>query len=477
MKLLPRIASILLISVSLFILIANLRDTGSGPKSFADCKLFFSLFQQWWAGKAPLYPPLDPEHLAPGTAVYRFPPLWAVTMVPLVQNFELLTAIQIWGFYSLFVFFCGLLLVLWHLKVPLLSPQTGVILLILSLLGPFYETYFGPTHELEIAGLLAVAFVLSERDIAPWGAAAAFALAITHKVYPLLFAFYFLLNRKYRMLLYSMICCAGFNLIPVFFKASHETSDYFFKMLPLLGGSSSYAENAGAELLLMAWRWREWFNHGQGPLDLLSFNHLYMNLWRVFVCLSFAALFIKAKSTPVMRCLLFSTWAAGVLVIMPVAWDNYQVLLIFPAIAFVLRVFEKPFSPVVVIAFLLFLIPLSLMSTLFGQRLLHTYEEPNHRSEMLAATIGDVLYKDLLARTEYRTTHPDQNAKSKAPGLIASQNLLKTADPSSAKSAEARFRRDNLTNEKLIALLALRSFAGCMAFLALLFSLLLVGEH
>jgi hypothetical protein len=482
-----RIFSILLISASLVVLTKNLYDTASGSNSWEDCRLFFTVIGNWQAGNAPLYPPADEQHLSPGTAVYRFPPLWAVMIVPLVRSFSLLRAILIWGILSLIVFFGGLLLVLRHLKVPWISLQSGLILILLCFLNPFCESFFGPSHELVIIGLMAIAFVLDERDQSFW-TAAVFAFAVTLKIYPLLFGFYFLLNRRYRMLLYSVVWFLGFNLIPVALGAYSETVYYYFRMLPLLSLSTSYTGNAGTEILFMASAWREWFSHGTGPLNYLSFNHTAMNIWRVFVCLSFAAMFTllhrrKIKPTPLMRYLLFGAWIAGVLVIIPVAWDYYQILLILPASALVLWVFEENFRPFAIAVFAVYLVPMSLMSTLLGERLLHTYEGPRtDRSEILGGAIGEELYRDFKRRVNYRATHEDQTTESRGPDLELAKEMLeksKGASPLELESAKAKLRRESLTNDQLISLLTLRSVAGCLAFLVVLlawFPIVLTGH-
>lgn len=472
-----RIFSILLISASLIILTRHLYITASGPNSWADCRLFFTVIGHWQTENAPLYPPADEQHLTPGTAVYRFPPLWAVMMVPLVLSFSLLRAILIWSIISLMVFSGGLMLVLRHLKVPWISLQSALILILLCLLNPFCESFFGPSHELIIIGLMAIAFVLDEREQPLW-AAAVLAFAVTLKLYPLMFGYYFLLNRKYRMLLYSVVWFLGFNLIPVVLGAYSETVYYYFKMLPLLSLSTSYTGNTGTEILFMASAWREWFSHGTGSLNLLSFNHIAMNTWRAFVCLSFAGMLTllhhrRIKPTPVMRYLLFGAWTAGFLMIIPVAWDYYQILLILPLSALVLWCFEERFRPIAIAVLAVYLVPLSLMSTLLGGHWLRTYEDPStDQSEILGGAIGEELYRDLKVRADYRAMHTDQTLESIGPGLEVAKEMLKNSEGNSELklAAQATWSRESLTNAQLIWLLTLRPVAGCLSYLLILFA-------
>jgi hypothetical protein len=203
--------------------------------------------------------------------------------------------------------------------------------------GPLYETFYGPTKDLLMVGLVCFAFVLAERR-RPMLAGLALAGAVVLKIYPIFLALYFVFRGRFQMLGWSAAWFVVLNLLPLPLIGLRDTLDFYLLILPNLGGATASPENVGVELILMAFQWLAWFDHGSDTLDPKAFHQSIATIWRLAVLGAFTWLFLLQQrrsrlEAPQLRGLLFGTLTAGMLVVMPVAWANYQLFLVIPIVA------------------------------------------------------------------------------------------------------------------------------------------------
>ena len=249
------------------LLAVNLLAIARDPSAWVDLKFFYGIIHDWWNGDAGLYPPTLKGQREPGFPSYRYPPLWATLMVPLVEGLPPGVGMALWSIVALAIFFGGLALLGREAGLRWSSPRTALFVCILAVFAPLFETFYGPTFELPMVGLMAAAFALSERGRCSL-AGLAFAGAVILKVYPVFFGLYFLLVGRIRLLLYAAAWYLLLNLLSAPIIGFEDTFFFHFRILPFAGGSTAFLENASVEMLLMQLRWRSWFVHGVEPLSL-----------------------------------------------------------------------------------------------------------------------------------------------------------------------------------------------------------------
>jgi hypothetical protein len=496
------LAGILLLSINLITIVDY-------PESSWDIRVvLLPIIEKWWDGTGTLYPTEVEDQRVPGVAGYRYPPVWAVAMLPLVLPFEIQTAVNIWRVLSLVVFFGGLAFLMRELQGRWLSPAAGFLLLLIGLLSPFYETFFvGPTKELFMVGLMAATFALVERK-RPLLAGLTFAVAILHKIYPVLFVVYFVVRRDLRMLAYTAGWGIVLNVLPLPFTGVRDTFDFYFKILPFAGGSFSHPENAGFEVLLMARGWIDWFHHGVEALQPEQFSRPLALAWRLLVLTTFVALALvlerrRRLDSSLGRFLLFGSWIAGTLAIIPVAWANYQVWLAFPLAGMLLLVLSRPLNPTGGAALVASAVTFIALSMPLNVVLMRGYAKADlNDATTVGRSVGEYLLQPYGKRRGYRLgqlealrdlgplskgsaakTHEHlvslgvHHAGSRGPELEVTleryenlRRMLPESPDATQRGLLARTRQElrlaKLTTGTLIRLMVYRSAVGMLAFLA-----------
>jgi alpha-1,2-mannosyltransferase len=220
------------------------------------------------------------------------------------------------------LFFLGLWL---FARSPSVAASAAVAALAVALLSPLYESFFGPTAEPALVGLLGIAYVCSERD-RPLLAGLALAVAVHLKLYPALFLVWFALAGSFRTVASAVAWTAALG-VGSFLIAPGETALYFLRIVPLLGGVSTDPEDVGSGRLLAevarlgGFHSAPWLAAG----------------WKlaVVVAAAVATVLPARRGAPAGRAFSFAAWAAFVLLVIPVCWANYQLLLapLFVALA------------------------------------------------------------------------------------------------------------------------------------------------
>jgi len=503
--------------------------TVAGVSPFPDLTLLFPQIERWWEGQGELYPPTEAVHLLePGAAIVRYPPLWVASMLPFATGgLGHRAAAEIVAGVLVAAMLLGMVLAMRHAAVPWQSPGFGLVFVVLAAFAPLYETFYGPAFELAIVGLMLTVFVLSERR-RPWLAGLFFALAILLKVYPVLFGFYFLLRRDFRVLYATAGWGLLLSVIAVPVVGLNETLIYHFDMLPGLGGDAPDIQNAGINFALMLWSRMMWFRHG---IELPSawpepqvhfyeyYNHALALLAKLAVVTLFSAVAVLLErkgglGTPLHRLLLFGVWWAAILLLIPVPWVNYQLILIVPigAVILWLAAGRLTWSRGGVLVLLALLVVT--LSTPFNARIVSRYIDPAMpRGERLATFGGGVLEDEMELRVVHRSSQLDaldldpslgerprrliraalsahgvDDLSNAGPGhvraLAQRDSLRRQYDRGPTEQleialarADARVRSTGLSTFRLFGFLWLRGFDGVLAFVtALLATVVLLRE-
>ncbi len=468
--------------------------------SWFDMHWLFPMISSWWSGDTIMY--ADPSLLAPGDAAYRYPPFWAVTMLPLIELLPLRPAIAAWGLLSVVAFFGSLALVVRHLELRVSSVELATLLLAIALFGPFYETFIGPTKELVLFALMATTFVLSDRS-RPVAAGLSFGAAILLKIYPAFFGLYFLLRRDFRTLFYTAVWFVVLNVFTITVSGFADTYTFFFELLPSLGGSSVDPENAGFVMLLMGIEHWSWFDHGLFALQREAPYVVAGIVWRLLVVAGFVSLMVALERRGAMavartRFMLFATWTSAVLVLIPVSWMNYQIFLAFPMVAVVVWASERKLTAVGATAVAVFVVSILYMSTPIKAALLWRYVDPGMKAaHALSTGVGYELGSELEARVLQRrkelgiigdATSLEGSGRREVKSRLAEHAVSHGGSRASeyehlrsrivrvrarnslpvAARFEARVRRAGLTTNQVIAFVAARSGVGVAAFLSMM---------
>jgi hypothetical protein len=289
-----------------------------------------------------------------------------------------------------------------------------------------------------------------------------FAVSVLFKVYPAFFASYFLLVGERRFLALSALWIVLLTLLPLPLIGTNETVLFHGSILPQLGGSSIDVENVGVESLL-------------GFLDLLyqvergapaapsAYLGALATLWRLFVLSSMGVVTFLAWRRGLSdqgRYVHFALCVAALLVIVPVCWSNYQILLAFPLSAIWLWVWQGRKSALDSVALVLSVVVLALLSVPLNDYVRDPFVAPRPpRARALVTSFSEVLQPELLSRM------PAAARKAWSATRTEWEDFVEPGDPG---ASQALARRRALSTPMLVGLIALRPLAGMLAFLAIL---------
>jgi hypothetical protein len=265
----------------------------------------------------------DPEAYGPAAAVYKFPPLFAMLLLPFVRG----------GAGD------GVYLGHWILQILLYATSVGLLLTFLRRQGgpwflfaatilalnfePFFETLW--RLQLETPILLLLAFALLTFQLGrPTAAGAAIGVGFMLKLYPAFLLVYFAARRRWRVL-------AGFGVAVVLIAVAslivigpEENAAYFFKILPLLLDETPRlsSENVSPArhlqgLLGLGGAWAK--RLGQLLVLPLVVSSLVV-VWRRQ----------RALGGRLAGATAFALFVPLMLLAMPNSWVNYQLLLLLP---------------------------------------------------------------------------------------------------------------------------------------------------
>jgi len=296
----------------------------SQAHGFVDFPIFLAQARQFLLTGELYIDPDEPGAYSPAAAVYKFPPLYAMLLLPVARaGIEQRVYLAHWVLqFLLYACAVGLLLAYLHRFAGRGFLLAGLVLALNF--EPFFETLWRLQIETVLLLLLAVALLayLKERDT--W-AGAAIGTGFLLKLYPGFLLLYFALRRRWSAL-------AGFALAVVLILIAswivigpRENETYFLRILPVLLTERPEASTENLSLarylhVLLGWSPLVSQRAGQIvvlPLVLLSG----FVVWRQPP---------SATSGRLRAALAFSLFVPLMLMSMPNYWVNYQLLLLLP---------------------------------------------------------------------------------------------------------------------------------------------------
>ncbi len=293
---------------------------------------------------------------APAAPVYKFPPLFAMTLMPFAQ---VEPAQTVYDYYWLF----QILLYLASVTVGLSFIATGdrlrfvVVGAIVALnLEPFFETLWRLQLETPILLLLTLCLfcLVRGRDEI---AGALLGVAVMFKLYPAFLLIYLLAARRFRAVLWTLATAVAIQVATLIVVGSQENYRFVVEVLPLLLGETPRAisENVGIGGYAMA------LLEVDGAM---AKRIAQLGAFLLLAASVYAVEFDRRRPEGERDTALgFVLFIPVMLLVTPNSWANYQVLLLLPALILLARSVSSPLfwrlsAPTILgLALLLFYVP------------------------------------------------------------------------------------------------------------------------
>jgi hypothetical protein len=307
---------------------------GVAKYGFVDLSIFLQRTSEFAQG-GDLYPSADDiEAYRPAAPVYKFPPLFAMLLLPQVQN----------GVGDhLYLAHWVVHLLLYLAAVTLIGLTLGrragpAYLLVLFVVAlnfvPFFETLWRLQLETPILFLCALALWLEHKRLPVW-AGAALGVAAMFKVYPVFLLGWFVVRRSGRGLAGAALAMLGIGALGWWVIGPEQNLLYWTVILPRLMQEVAFVDPENVSLAkplqLLGGLAPEIAKRVTQVLSLLALSAGYWVLYRRG----------DDRSLPIDRELSFGLFLCTMLLFLPNAWTNYLVLLLLP-IAIIL---SRSFAP------------------------------------------------------------------------------------------------------------------------------------
>jgi len=300
----------------------------SGRYGFVDFPIFLQNTQQFLAG-GELYPFAEqPESYYPGAPVYKFPPLFALFLVPVVAGgiAEHVYTLH-WGL-QVALYATAVALVLYLLK----RPGRPLVLMVGAVAAlnfePFFETLWRLQIETPILLLLALVWWGLARG-RPELAGTAWGFAAMIKIYPVFLMLYFGARRRLRVLVFGALAAIVILVSTIFVFGVEQNRVFYLEILPNLLRETpvELAENTS---------WGRWMMvlfgassaAAKRAIQIAGLGMIAASVWVV----------LSNRTTPPSgrrAGVELSMFVALMLLCMPNAWANYQLLLLLPVLALI----------------------------------------------------------------------------------------------------------------------------------------------
>jgi hypothetical protein len=267
--------------------------------------------------------PGSPELYAPSAAVYKFPPLYAAMLVPLVRH-GIPESLYIGHWLLQLILYAGAVLttLAWLGRGRGATFWVGGAVLAANF-EPFFETLWRLQIETPLLLLLTLALVAYTGRRQAWTGAALGAAAML-KVYPLFLLLYFGVRRNWRVLIGTVAAVAGLLAVSVLVIGIRENATYYLKILPLL---LAEAPQASSENL----SWARFLELGMGLAPGVA-KRVGQALVLPLIGVSVVAVWPRRTeaNSRLRRATQFGLFVPLMLLVMPNSWVNYQLLLLLP---------------------------------------------------------------------------------------------------------------------------------------------------
>ena len=296
----------------------------SRAHGFVDFPIFFERVRAFASGGELYVDPAEPGAYAPAAAVYKFPPLYALLLLPFARpGLDVRVYLAHWTL-EIAIYAATVALLLLYLR---RHGGRGFVLagVLLALnFEPFFETLWRLQIEIPLLLLIALVALCEIERRSAWSGAllgAGFLL----KLYPAFLLLYFALRRRVYALAGFAIAVALILLASWSVIGPAENETYFLRVLPLLLGENPEAttENLSPARYLVA-------TLGLEPSTAKRVAPALVLPLLVASALAVLRRFRGRRGDRFACAVAFSLFVPLMLLAMPNSWVNYQLLLLLP---------------------------------------------------------------------------------------------------------------------------------------------------
>lgn len=295
----------------------------AGNVGFVDFSIFLRQVENFSeTGELYIYTE-NMEAYAPGTPVYKFPPMYAMLLLPVVKGGYGDGVYQLHWLLQILVF----LLTVAMIVIALAGRRPGWYALAAAALAlnfePFFETLFRLQIELPLLLLFTLCLVAFKKG-RDGLAGAALAICAMLKIYPAFLLLYFCVKRRWAVVAWCIATMGLIQLASLIVVGPQENHLFWFKILPVMlqEGAKVTLENIGIakypQLLV-----------GATPAMAATLSRIFC------LALLAASIFavVRAERVGGGRDPVALEWALFVslmLLFLPNSWAHYQLLLLLP---------------------------------------------------------------------------------------------------------------------------------------------------
>jgi len=323
----------------------------AGSSGFVDFPIFLQRtleFQQTGV----LYPEAErADAYSPAAPVYKFPPLFAMILLPVVKN-GIPEQVYLYHWLLQLLLYAATIVLALRVVDGFRRPALWIATLVVALnLEPFFETLWRLQLETPILLLLMASVYLLQRG-RQGIAGALVGICIMLKLYPAALLAYFVVRRKWAALGWSLATVALLFVSSLIVIGPEQNASYYTEVLPTLlkETPSTSVENVALG------------RHLQTTLGASPAAAKEIQRWLTISGLLFCGwLILRRREEPADVPLEFSLFVCLMLFAMPNCWVNYQQLLLLPLLVLASRAAaSRPASSV-----LIALLGVSLLALLF----------------------------------------------------------------------------------------------------------------
>jgi hypothetical protein len=261
------------------------------------------------------------------------PPVSIMAILPM-GYLDYPAAGTLWNLLSLLALAVGLGFIIRELKLPIAAWSTFPIVALVLICSPIRTQISQGQWNAELLLLLILAWAADRRGKSAH-AGAIVAVAGALKLFPMFFLLFFAVRRQWRAVIAGAVCMAGIVLLSVLVLGADAYHDYYNRVLPSLGEFRSALPNAS----ILAF-WTKNFSKGASHYGLFANPVIRApRLAGAGIILSYAAV-LATWCIYVLRLnrsgkthgydLSFSLTLVAMLLLTPICWDHYLLLLALP---------------------------------------------------------------------------------------------------------------------------------------------------
>lgn len=286
---------------------------------FTDLEITFRAAQAVRSGASPY----DPAVLtAPFGSYYNKPPLLALMVAP-ATSLPFTAVAQFWMLLNQGLYTASFVLIVNGLDARLRSPTSYLVAIMFLTFQPTLDSLYGGQLDVFFLFILVTSWraIVDKRD--DWSGAG-LALAAMLKIYPGFVVVFAILRRRWRALGTFAITGLGLGAFSVWLAGWEVQREFLFTILPAVSGGVAYVENQTlfglmARLFLNG----STLDPRRVTLPAVSWLHALASVAVLVVTMAFG--WWTAEAT-----MLFANLIVVALLIAPLAWVHYEVILLLP---------------------------------------------------------------------------------------------------------------------------------------------------